>query len=99
MTVAAMPVVLEQALFTSLRSASNEGYQIAAHSEGVDEAARGELVAWGPSHDSLQPGIGCEGSCNGHSLADGRWCLSLTRSASDEYSGRGRNVATWTLLA
>jgi len=43
--------------------------------------------------------MGEAGSVNGHTLTDGRFCLSFTRVASDEYSGRGRNVATWLLIA
>lgn len=94
-----MPIVLQQALFASVQAGENEGYQIAGHSPGIDVQTRRELNAWGPSHDSLQPGIPESGSINGHTLADGRFCLSFTRVASDEYSGRGRNVATWLLIA
>jgi hypothetical protein len=94
-----MPVVLQQALFASVQAGENEGYQIAGHSQGVDAATRRELTSWGPSHDSLQPGVGDAGSINGHTLSDGRYCLSLTRFASAEYSGRGRNVSTWLLIA
>jgi hypothetical protein len=97
--MSATPVALQQALFTSVQAGENEGYQIAGHSAGVDAAARRELTAWGPSHDSLQPGFSETGSINGHALADGRYCLSFTRGASDEYSGRGQNVATWLLMA
>src|SRR5436190_182001 len=94
-----MPVVLQQALFASVQAGENEGYQIAGHSAGIDAATRRELTAWGPSHDSLQPGVSDAGSINGHALADGRYCLSFTRAATDEYSGRGANVATWLLVA
>jgi hypothetical protein len=94
-----MPVVLQQTLFASVQAGENEGYQIAGSSPGVDADTRRELTAWGPSHDSLQPGVEDAGSINGHALADGRYCLSLTRTVSDEYSGRGRNVATWVLIA
>lgn len=92
-------VTLEQALFTSLQSGQNEGYQIAGHSPGLTPAWRRELTAWAPSHDSLQPGATEIGSINFHMLADGAGCLSLTRPASEEYSGRGTNIATWMLVA
>jgi len=97
--MSATPIVLQQALFTSVQAGENEGYQIAGHSAGVDAATRRELTTWGPSHDSLQPGFNETGSINGHTLADGRYCLSFTRGTSDEYSGRGQNVATWLLIA
>jgi hypothetical protein len=93
------PIVLQQALFTSVQAGENEGYQIAGHSAGVDAAMRRELTIWGPSHDSLQPGFNETGSINGHTLSDGRYCLSFTKATSDEYSGRGQNVATWLLIA
>lgn len=94
----AMPIVLQQALFTSLQAGENEGYQIAGHSPGVAGATHRELTAWGPSHDSLQAGVS-ESSINAHTLSDGRYCLSLTRTTSGEYSGRGTNVATSMLIA
>lgn len=97
--MSAEPIILQQALFASVQAGENEGYQIAGHSAGVDAATRRELTAWGPSHDSLQPGFNETGSINGHTLADGRYCLSFTQTASDEYSGRGQNVATWVLIA
>src|SRR4051812_47470309 len=97
--MAAVPILLQQALFTSLQAGENEGYQIAAHSRGVDAATHRELTAWGPSHDSLQPGTSEAGSINGHTLSDGRYCLSLTRTTSGEYSGRGANVATSLVIA
>jgi hypothetical protein len=99
MLLSTTPLTLDQALFTSTRSAKNEGYQIACRSAGIDDATARELTAWAPSHDSLQDGLPEVESLNAHLLSDGRWCLSLTRFASDEYSGRGRNVATWLLLA
>jgi hypothetical protein len=97
--MAVMPMIVQQALFSSVQAGENEGYQIAGHSAEVDANTRRELTAWGPSHDSLQPGASETGSINGHTLADGRYCLSLTRITSDEYSGRGANVATWLLIA
>jgi len=99
MEVSASSIVLEQALFTSLQSTDNEGYQIAACSSGIDDATSRELAAWGPSHDSLQPGLIEAVSINTHTLPDGRICFSLSRITDDEYSGRGRSVATWMLIA
>jgi GTPase-associated protein 1 len=94
-----MPIVLQQAVFTSLQAGENEGYQIASHSPGVGAETVRELTAWGPSHDSLQPEVGAAGSINGHLLSDGRYCLSLTRATSGEYSGRGANVESSLLIA
>jgi hypothetical protein len=90
---------VSQACFASGQSVENEGYQIIARSRGIDDHLARELTAWAPSHDSLQPGLAEAESVNGHKLADGRWCLSTTRFANEEYSGRGRNVVTWLLVA
>lgn len=97
--MSAAPVVLQQALFTSLQAGENEGYQIAGHSAGVDAATRRELSTWGPSHDSLQSGGSEAGSVNWHRLSDGRQCLSLTRATSGEYSGRGAKIETSLVIA
>jgi hypothetical protein len=92
-------VVLEQALFASVRSGENEGYQVAAMSDGIDKPTHRALAAWGPSHDSLQSCASASGSINFHRLSDGRCCLTLTRATTGEYSGRGANVETWMLIA
>jgi hypothetical protein len=92
-------VTLDQALFASVRSAKNEGYQLVARSDGIDDALTREISAWAPTHDSLPEGDRELECVSLHVLDDGRWCLALTRSSGIEYSGRGRNVATWMLIA
>ncbi len=90
---------IEQALFTSLRGSSREGYQVAATSAGVMGDEVRELAIWGPAHDSLlDPRQGAQ-SVNFHRLASGRFCVSLTRALGAEYSGRGGcQVYTQSLL-
>jgi hypothetical protein len=80
---------LEQAIFTSVRGARLDGYQLAACSPGVNGQIAKDLTAWGPAHDSLwvtEPGAK---SINFHSLSEGLFCISQTSLAGAEYSGRG----------
>lgn len=80
---------VEQAIFTSVRSGRNEGYQIAAASPGVTLADKQELSQWGPGHDALYDARPTAESVNCHRMASGTYCLSRTLCAGREYSGRG----------
>jgi hypothetical protein len=82
-------VFIEQAIFTSVRSGRNEGYQIAAASPGFTMADKHELAQWGPAHDALYDLRPTAESLNCHRMASGCWCLSRTVYAGREYSGRG----------
>lgn len=81
-------MALEQAIFTSLRSHQQEGYQLAATSPGIDVDLAKELAAWGPAHDSLLISTQGTTSINFHPLSAG-YCISKTTAAGEEYSGRG----------
>jgi GTPase-associated protein 1, N-terminal domain type 2 len=80
---------LEQAIFTSVRGARLDGYQLAAASPGINSQLAKELTGWGPAHDSLwsvEPGAK---SVNFHRLSEELFCVSQTSIAGAEYSGRG----------
>jgi hypothetical protein len=79
---------LEQAIFTSAQTSRSSGYQIVAHSEGLSDAELRELAAWGPSHDSLWESGPSALSVNFHRLASGRFCVSQTAPAGEEFSQR-----------
>jgi hypothetical protein len=79
---------IPQAIFTSLRGPKMAGYQLAAVSEGIDDDMARELNVWGPAHDSLIEETAEEPSVNFHPLGEDNFCLSLTRPAGAEYSGR-----------
>jgi hypothetical protein len=89
-------LLIEQAIFTSLRSGRRDGYQLAAHSRGIDAADLRELALWGPSHDSLLD-AGAD-SVNFHPLPSGAFCVSKTTLAGEEYSGRGERTYTQCLV-
>ena len=80
---------VEQAIFTSVRSGRNEGYQIASASPGITMADKRELSQWGPGHDALYDTRPTAESVNCHRMANGLFCLSRTMYAGREYSGRG----------
>lgn len=82
-------MLIQQAIFTSVRSGRNEGYQLAAASSGLTAADRHELTQWGPAHDAMYDGRSTAESINCHRLASGAFCLSRTVYAGREYSGRG----------
>lgn len=86
---------IPQAIFTSLRGDRIAGYQLAVKSEGIGDDLAQELNTWGPAHDSLLDELAEEPSVNFHPLGQVYFCLSLTRPAGAEYSGRaGARVYT-----
>ncbi|QDU93316.1 GAP1-N2 domain-containing protein [Lignipirellula cremea] len=87
---------LQQALFTSARTARMDGYQLAAVSDGLSSADAAEIVQCAPAHDTLLR----TRSVNFHPLSRGAFCLSQTTIEGDEYSGRrGGRVVTRCLVA
>ncbi len=82
-------VLIQQAIFTSVRSGRNEGYQIAASSPGISADALRELAQWGPGHDSLYSELPGPESVNFHRMENGLFCVSHTCLSGREYSGRG----------
>ncbi len=80
---------IEQAIFTSARTESGDGYQLVARSHGVTEEQARELSIWGPSHDALCERGDERSSVNFQRLACGTYCVSKTVEAGAEYSSRG----------
>lgn len=91
----------EQAIFTSLQSRRQEGYQLAAVSPGVTGDVAKELAVWGPAHDSLLVSECGSSSINFHRLESDpdRYCISRTVADGEEYSGRaGPRIYTQMLI-
>ncbi len=91
---------IAHAIFTSLRGDKLDGYQLAAHSDGISDKVAQELSGWGPAHDSLlEQGPDAE-SINFHPLMDrDSFCLSRTTCSGAEYSGRtGGRIYTQMFL-
>ncbi len=92
-------MLVNQAIFTSIRSDRNDGYQLAASSPGIPSEDAQELAQWGPGHDSLYSTSADSGSTNFHRLQSGKFCISRTVLAGHEYSGRGgQRVYTHSFL-
>ena len=82
-------MAIEQAIFTSAKTAHSAGYQLAAQSAGVTDNEARELSSWGPSHGSLLNEPASSPSVNFFGLTSGRYCVSRTVAAGQEYSERG----------
>ena len=82
-------MLVQQAIFTSVRTGRNEGYQLAAVSPGISPEEDRELAQWGPGHDALHSGLSAAESVNYHQMQSGAHCVSQTVLAGREYSGRG----------
>jgi hypothetical protein len=82
-------VLIEQAIFTSARTAQGTGYHLVARSAGITPEEAAELAVWGPSHGSLRDERGDAASVNFHRVSRGQLCVSKTMAAGEEYSERG----------
>jgi hypothetical protein len=81
--------VVEQAIFTSIRSPLGQGYRIVAASSGISGDEKKEIIQCAPSHGSL-----CDPSPTAVGLASfelrsGRHCIFLSRNAGLEPTARG----------
>jgi len=90
--------MIEQAVFTSARTASHSGYHVVAASSQLAAEDRNDLAVWGPAHDCLTADALDAGSYNGHWLPSGAFCLGHTVIAGQEYSGRGPRFYTHCLV-
>lgn len=81
-------MLMEQAVYTSVRGPRRDGYQLVATSPGISREQAQELATWGPAHDSF-----CDAraktSVNFHRLATGGYAISRSVLGGAEYSGRG----------
>ncbi len=94
-----MAIRVQQAIFTSARGPQLDGYQLTSRSEGISDNIAVELSQWGPPHDTLLKSDESATSINFHPLSDGRYCLSRTIHAGQEYSSRtGARVYTQMLI-
>ena len=80
---------LAQAIFTSMRGPSRDGYQLAVASDGLSREDARAVSQWGPAHDALRDAGALAESFQFHPLPSGSYCLSRTTHQGPEYSGRG----------
>jgi len=92
-------VLVEQALYTSARTRSREGYQLISTSPGIDGGDRRALSMRCPSHGALLEESETARSVNFFRLPSGMYCVSRTVTAGQEYSDRdGPRLLTHCLL-
>ncbi len=89
---------IEQAIYASRQTDHAAGYHLVIASEGVTDDDAHALSMWGPSHDSLVSASDDQESINFHPLPSGSYCISRTRRTGTEYSGRGEEVYTHSLV-
>jgi hypothetical protein len=82
-------VVSDQAVFTSIRTLTGQGYRIVAASPGVHADERSEITARSPSHGSLGDDRPDALGLLTYELSSGRRCVGYVCHAGTEHTGRG----------
>jgi hypothetical protein len=88
---------VEQAIFASIETDRQSGYQVVARSAGVCNADISELAVWEPSRDSMHDTGPDAESFNFHPLPSGAYCLSRTTPTDWEH-GSGLRIYTHCLI-
>ncbi|MCG8405823.1 MAG: hypothetical protein MI923_11555 [Phycisphaerales bacterium] len=86
----AVPTVhTDQAIFTSVRTPTGEGYRIIAASSGLSGDEKAEITRKAPSHGSLCSSEPVAQGLSAYSMASGRYCVGFSRHAGKEHTARG----------
>lgn len=89
----------DQAVFTSLRSATAEGYRIVGSSLGVRQEEKLDLTRRSPSHGGLCADHDAAMGIIAYPLPTGRYCVGCCRLAGAEHTARGgQRVHTHAVL-
>lgn len=96
-------IACDQAIFTSARGPTGEGYRIVGASKGLRTEEKQKITRCSPSHESLcTPGESATTTPVGaafYALPGGRFCIALSRHAGAEHTGRGgQRVFTHNLI-
>jgi GTPase-associated protein 1, N-terminal domain type 2 len=93
------PIAVEQAIFTSLRTAMGSGYQIVCASPGLSSDEKREITRAAPSHGALTDRTDAASAVASFVLSSGRRCLLFSQNAGAEHTGRGGyRVFTYALV-
>lgn len=91
--MSAIQLACEQAIFTSIRTPTGEGYRIVAASAGLKPEEKQAITRNSPSHESLcSPAESASEQTMGaafYALPTGRLCLAFSCLAGAEHTGRG----------
>jgi len=82
-------IACDQAVFTSIRTPTGQGYRIVAVSPGVRADEKAEITARSPSHGSLGGGRPDAVGLLTYELGSGRRCVGYVCHAGTEHTGRG----------
>ncbi len=83
------PVTADQAVFTSIRTPTGEGYRIIAASAGLRPDERAEITRRAPSHDSLCSTDEATIGMIAFRMPGGRHCVGYCQYAGKEHTARG----------
>jgi hypothetical protein len=92
-------ITCDQAVFTSVRTPTGEGYRIIAASRGLTAEEKRAITRNAPSHNGL-----CDQSAGGRAMAfyplpTGRLCAACSCCAGSEHTGRGgQRVYTFNVV-
>lgn len=79
----------DQAVFTSIRSATAEGYRIVGSSLGVRQEEKLDLTRRSPSHGGLCADHDTALGIMAYPMSTGRYCVGCCRLAGAEHTARG----------
>ncbi|MCB9857623.1 MAG: hypothetical protein H6818_18220 [Phycisphaerales bacterium] len=82
-------LIVDHAVFTSIRSPMGEGYRIIAATSGIRPDERMETTRRAPSHGGLATDHPDALGVIGFPLPTGRYCVGLVRHAGKEHTARG----------
>lgn len=82
-------IVAEQAIFTSVRSPTGEGYRIIAASAGLRGDERADITRRCPSHGSLYQEETSVVALLAFPLTSGRFCVAMSYNGGEEHTSRG----------
>lgn len=85
----AQTVNAEQAIFTSVRTPTGEGYRIIAAGSGLTVDEKAEITRRAPSHGALCSAEPDARGLSAYPLAGGRYCVAFSRYAGREHTARG----------
>jgi len=92
-------IVCDQAIFTSVRSPTGNGYRLVAASPGIRPEEKVEITRRSPSHDSLCVGIGKPIGLTTYRVGRSRRAVACSCHAGREHTARGgERVYTHVLL-
>jgi len=91
-------VAVDQAIFTSTRSARSEGYSLAGVSAGISGGEQIEITQRSPSHDSLSDTSGAAVALSSYRLSTGRYCVVHSKYAGAEQTARGQRVYSHMIM-